>query len=155
MGSNYTTMRLALGIIKKAEKQKKRGAKSTVKNRVSISICEKDYVLMADEPPEYMHQVAALVDERIRQIQQSDSRSSAYMAAVLAAVNLCDEWQKAQRAADHLRGQIKQYLDDASRSRQEADEARREVMRLKNEIQDLKIQSVKKDVELKRMNKGQ
>jgi cell division protein ZapA len=81
----------------------------------------------------------------VEEIMASNERLSMSMAAVLASVNLCDEWMKAQSSSDHLRGQLKQYLDDASRSRQEVDEGKREIMRLRAEIQDLKLQIAKMD----------
>jgi len=110
-----------------------------MKNKVTMNICGKDYTLSADEPPEYMLHVASLVDDRINQILQANPYFSTQMASVLAAVNICDEWQKAQKSADHLRGQIKQYLDDAAKSRAEADDARRETARLRAELQELRM----------------
>ena len=53
------------------------------------------------------------------------------MAAVLAALDYCDEAVKATESADNLRSQIKDYLEDSSQARMEADEARRENEKLK------------------------
>ena len=60
------------------------------------------------------------------------------MAAVLAALDYCDEAVKATESADNLRSQIKDYLEDSSQARMEADEARRENEKLKKEVQTLR-----------------
>ena len=59
------------------------------------------------------------------------------MAAVLAALDYCDEAVKATESADNLRSQIKDYLEDSSQARMEAEEARREIEKLKKEVQTL------------------
>ena len=55
-------------------------------------------------------------------------------AAVLTAVNLTDELFKAQAAAEQLRGQIKGYLDEASKAQAEVSELKREVFRLQQRL---------------------
>ena len=60
------------------------------------------------------------------------------LAAVLAALDYCDEAVKATESADNLRSQIKDYLEDSSQARMEADEARRENEKLKKEVQTLR-----------------
>ena len=53
-------------------------------------------------------------------------------AAVLAAVNLADELCKAQENADNLRRQLKTYLDEAGRAKNEAAELRRKLQSQQN-----------------------
>ena len=55
-------------------------------------------------------------------------------AAVLAAVNIADELLKSQAAAEHLRAQLKGYLDEASQAKSEVSELRREVFRLQQQL---------------------
>lgn len=116
-----------------------------MKNKVTVTICGQDYVISAEENEDYIRQVAGIVDRGMNEILQFNEKFSVSMAAVLTAVNLCDEGLKQQKTADNLRGQLKQYLDDTAKARQEAEEARKEVMRLRNEIQELKIKLVKLD----------
>ena len=54
-------------------------------NRVTMNICGEDYTLVADEAPSYMQRVGALVDERMRELQEN-AHFSRNEAAVLAAV---------------------------------------------------------------------
>lgn len=110
-----------------------------MKNKVTVKICSQEYSILAVEPEEYMLRVASLVDRKMNEIMEQNQRLSLADAAVLSAINLCDDCLKAQSAGDNLRSQIKQYLDDAAKYRQEADEAKKEIVRLRNEMQDLKI----------------
>ena len=59
-------------------------------------------------------------------------------AAVLTAVNLTDELFQAQAAAEQLRGQIKGYLDEASKAQSEVSELKREVFRLQQRLDNRK-----------------
>ena len=56
-------------------------------------------------------------------------------AAILTAANITDELFKAQAASEALRGQIKQYLDEAGKAQAEASELRREVFRLQQKLE--------------------
>ena len=90
-------------------------------NKVTMSICGQEYTLVADESAEYMKKVGALVDQRMDRIQETLHVSQAD-AAVLAAVNLADELLKNQAAAENLRRQVKNYLDEATQAKNEASE---------------------------------
>jgi len=110
-----------------------------MKNRITVKICSQEYSILAVEPEEYMMRVASNVDRKMTEIMEQNHRLSLAEAAVLTSINLCDDYLKAQGTSDNLRSQIKQYLDDAAKYRQEADDAKKEIVRLRNEIQDLKI----------------
>ena len=88
-------------------------------------------------PESYMLELGAQLDRDMRTLMNNDSRISTTMAAVLAALNNADIARKATDAADNLRAQMKEYLDDNARARQDADNARREADRLRREIQDM------------------
>lgn len=51
-------------------------------------------------------------------------------AAVLAAMNMADLYFKEQDAAENLRRQIKENLEEASRLKMELSEAKREIFKL-------------------------
>ena len=98
-------------------------------NRVVISICGEEYTLVADEVPAYMQKVGNYVSEKMTDVME---------AAVLTAVNLTDELFKSQAAAEQLRGQIKGYLDEASKAQSEVSELKREVFRLQQRLDNRK-----------------
>ncbi|MBP0962977.1 MAG: cell division protein ZapA, partial [Oscillospiraceae bacterium] len=55
-------------------------------------------------------------------------------ALVLTCFNLLDQNNKAEASADHIRGQLTEYLQDAARARIELEDANREIARLRAEL---------------------
>ncbi len=104
-------------------------------NRITVNICGEEYTFTAEEPPSYMQKVAALVDEKMSAILQA-SRVNHDAAAVLAAVNIADEYLKALAGGENLRSQIKDYLDEANRAKAEASELKREVFKLQRRLEE-------------------
>lgn len=102
-------------------------------NRVVISICGEEYTLVADETPSYMQKVGSYVSGKMTDVMNA-AKVGRTDAAVLTAVNLTDELFKSQTAAEQLRGQIKGYLDEASKAQAEVSELKREVFRLQQRL---------------------
>ena len=100
-------------------------------NRVTMTICGTEYTLVAEEDAAYMEKVGAMVDGEMRQLMAGAPLRRA-PAAAPAAVNLADELCKAQENADNLRRQLKTYLDEASRAKNEAAELRRKLQSQQN-----------------------
>lgn len=115
------------------------------RNRVRLNILGADYLISTEENEEYVRSIGMEVEKRINSTVEDNSRISAMMAAVLIALDYCDEAKKAVASADNLRSQIKDYLEDSSRARMEADEARREIERMKKEIQTLRMRLAESD----------
>ena len=105
-------------------------------NRVVISICGEEYTLVADEVPAYMQKVGNYVSEKMTDVMEAAKVGRT--DAVLTAVNLTDELFKSQAAAEQLRGQIKGYLDEASKAQSEVSELKREVFRLQQRLDNRK-----------------
>jgi len=101
-------------------------------NRVTMTICGTEYTLIAEEDAAYMEKVGAMVDEEMRGLMDG-AHMSRDNAAVLAAVNLADALCKAQDSADNLRRQLKTYLDEAGRAKNEAAELRRKLQSQQNQ----------------------
>ena len=102
-------------------------------NRVVISICGEEYTLVADETPSYMQKVGSYVSDKMTDVMNA-AKVGRTDAAVLTAVNLTDELFKSPTAAEQLRGQIKGYLDEASKAQAEVSELKREVFRLQQRL---------------------
>ena len=99
-------------------------------NRITVSICGEDYTLLAEESPGYMQKVAAIVDAKMTEIMAS-GRVGRMDAAVLAAANLADELLKQQSSTENLRSQLKGYLDDMNKAKNELSECKRELFKLR------------------------
>ena len=102
-------------------------------NRVVISICGEEYTFVAEEAPSYIQKVGSYVSDKMTEVLTS-AKVGRTDAAVLTAVNITDELFKAQTAAEQLRGQIKGYLDQASKAQAEVSELKREIFRLQQKL---------------------
>ena len=102
-------------------------------NRMVISICGEEYTFVSEETTAYMDRVGNHVSEKMSEILKN-SRVGRTDAAVLAAANITDELYKAQQTAEQLRGQIKDYLDQAAQAHNEVSDLKREVFRLQQRL---------------------
>jgi len=109
------------------------------KNRVRITIGGAEYVITSDDDEAYMISVGEDVDHAMDDLTRGNPRVSTTMAAVLTALDYCDKYKKESGSTGNLRGQMKDYLEDSSRTRMELDEARREISRLQSEVQSLRM----------------
>ena len=64
----------------------------------------------------------------------SGSGSSPYTAAIMVALSVLDDLNKANQRLDNIRTQTKEYVDEAGKSRIERDSAQKEVEALKAKI---------------------
>ena len=85
---------------------------------VNVTIFGREYTLRGDAEQAYVQKVAALVDEKMREISSGANIASTSKVAILVAVNLADELlrerQKHQQALnllDERTSQIAAYLD--------------------------------------------
>ena len=102
-----------------------------MENRVTVNICGEDYTLIAEEAPSYMQKVGGYVDAKLTEMMNT-AKVGRTDAAVLTAVNIADELFKEREAAEGLRAQVKQYLDEAGKMKNELSELKRELFKLKN-----------------------
>lgn len=103
-------------------------------NRVVVNICGDDYTLVAEESPSYIQRVGSYVDGKMRETMDA-AKVGRVNAAVLTAINIADELMKAQETAEQLRGQIKEYADEAGKAHSEVSELKREVFRLQQKLE--------------------
>ena len=104
-----------------------------MENRVTINICGEEYTFIAEESPSYMQRVGTYVDGKMNEVLQA-AHVGRTDAAVLTAVNITDELFKAREDAEHLRGQLKEYVEEANRAKSEASELKREIFRLQTQL---------------------
>ncbi len=112
-------------------------------NRIRIQIGNQSYTLTTTEDEEYVRGLAEEINDQVDAMMSRGSGMSLVEALVLCAVGYCDSYKKERSNNEHLRGQLKEYLDDAAKSRIEADEARRSVQRLIKELEDLRANELR------------
>lgn len=101
-----------------------------MKNKVEVTIAGQEYTMVAVEDEAYVRKCAAHVDGQLRELLSG--RLSRADAAVLAAMNITDQYFKEQEAAENLRRQVKESLEEANRAKMELSEAKREIFKLQN-----------------------
>ena len=101
-----------------------------MKNKVVVTIADRDYTMVAVEDENYVRKCAAHVDQQLREI--ANRRISQADAAVLAAMNIADQYFREQDAAENLRRQIKDNLEEVNQLKMELSEAKREIFKLQN-----------------------
>ena len=97
-----------------------------MKKKVTVTIAGGEYRLIGGEDEEYTRRIAAHVDTKINEVLNS-SNISMIEAAVLAGINITDEYYKALETADNLRSQLKDYLEDSGRMKAELADLKREL----------------------------
>ena len=101
-----------------------------MKNKVVVTIAGREYTLVAVEDEDYVRKCAAHVDAQLKEV--SGARIPQADAAVLCAMNIADQYFREQEAAENLRRQIKEGLEEANRLKMELSECKREIFKLQN-----------------------
>lgn len=114
-------------------------------NEVKVIICGKEYKLRTAESPNYVFSLARALESRINAM--SNSGTSPYSAAIMVALSLLDDLNKANEKLDGIRDQSKEYVDEAGKSRLERDAALKEIEVLKSKI--VQLETVSKLKQLK------
>ena len=104
-------------------------------NDVKVIICGKEYKLKTSESPNYVFALARSLETKINEV--SSGGSSPYSAAIMVALSLLDDLNKANQHLDSIRDQSKEYVDEAGKSRIERDAALKEIEVLKSKIEQL------------------
>lgn len=108
-------------------------------HKVKLEICGSSYVVSTNDSEEYLLGLAERLDRDMNQLMIDSPNASVTAAAVITALAYLDEAEKSAFGADNMRAQIQGYLEDASRARLAAEESKKEVARLKNELAALSV----------------
>lgn len=121
--------------------------------RVEVKINNVEYLLVTNEPEEYVQRVALLVNKRMAQVQGENKQLSTAMTAVLAAINLADDLLKNESVLDNIRNELKLYLEESKTKGEELEAKKLEVETLKEDMHKLQIELAKKETELSSLRK--
>ena len=102
-----------------------------MKNKVTVSIAGQEYTMVAVEDESYVRKVAAHVDGQVREVLSS-GRLSMADGAVLAAMNIADQYYRELVAGENLRRQVKEVLEESAKLKAELSECKREIFKLQN-----------------------
>lgn len=110
-------------------------------NRIKIILAGKEYTIQTDESGSYVKQLAESLNQKIEEFMQANDAVSMTSASMLVALGLMDDCVKAASDKDNLRKQVIDYLEEATRSRTEITELKKELeaAREKNAMLEMKL----------------
>lgn len=85
-----------------------------VKKRVSVQIEGRSYVLVTTDDEKYVESVAEEITKRIRKAAQSSKHLDTRDCAVLAALDLCDDRNKAQKKNKDIVGKADKIIQSTN-----------------------------------------
>ncbi|MDD3429715.1 MAG: cell division protein ZapA [Oscillospiraceae bacterium] len=94
-------------------------------SRIKLEICGNSYTISSTDEEGYILSLAKQLNQAMEETLDRSPQASVTTAAVLAALGYLDELEKATNGSDHMRRQISEYLEEAKRARQEAEDAKR------------------------------
>lgn len=118
------------------------------KQKLEVRICGRDYTLVSEESPEYIHRVAFYVDQKMKEIEQANPRLSISMSAVLTSLNIGEECLKGQEEINRLKEEVSSHTQALNQEKQHRETLEFELKELKQQYQALQIRYAKKEAEL-------
>ena len=88
------------------------------KNRVKVIINGRQYVVVSDEPHQYLERLAKYVSEKVSAIQSSNNIMGE-RPIVLAALNICDEYFKALEGGNLIASQAEKNAEKIRKLQEE------------------------------------
>lgn len=79
-----------------------------MKRSVSVTIAGQKYVLKSDADEGYVHSLAAMVDEKMRQLARGTKQVATHQLAILAALQIADDLERERRGRAELRKQVRE-----------------------------------------------
>ena len=81
------------------------------RNRITVDIYGQPYTIVGAESANHIHQVAKMVDEKMREISVKNPSLDTSKLAVLTAVNAIHDYLKIQEQLDQLQLELKKEKD--------------------------------------------
>lgn len=99
-----------------------------------IKIFNKEYNIQTAESKEYTQRLADTLNKKLSEVVQGMSNMTPLDGAVLVALDCLDRSLKADIDIDKIRGQIKEYVDDAANSAEKLKLANEKISKLTAKI---------------------
>lgn len=104
----------------------------------NLRICGTECTIISDKSEEAVYEIAKQVEGTINEVLKSSERVAVPLAAIIAAMSICEELKEEKDISDNLRAQIKAYSDDAKKANNDKEDAFEEIGRLRREIESLR-----------------
>lgn len=103
-------------------------------NKIKVEICGSRYVVSSNEPVEYVKKLANTIENKVKAIMDSNTNVTLNDAYFLSLLGYADLYEKSEKNVDHIRSQLTEYLEDATKAKLEVDELKKENEKLRREI---------------------
>lgn len=100
-----------------------------MKNRITVTVAGHTFTLSSNDNPAYVEKVAAYVDAQMKELQAA-VHASVVDVAIMAAMNIADNYYHAVASNEDLRRQLKEALDEKGKLDSQLSETKRELLRL-------------------------
>ncbi|MBQ2705069.1 MAG: cell division protein ZapA [Clostridia bacterium] len=101
--------------------------------KIRLTVAGIEYYVNTDESEAYMREIANKVDVQMTSLSKGNPFLSTTMAAVMCALQFCDENKKLETELAETKRALKRSTEESACSSLESDEARREIERLNRE----------------------
>ena len=129
-----------------------REVKKMNRTRVRVDIMGRGFNLVSDEKSKYIEKVAKEVDRKMRELKNENPKLAYDTAAVLTALNFCDELleeklkkpsESEEKETNLIRSQLVEYSKELSK-------ATNTIKKLEKELENMKNESKKAEEKLRR-----
>lgn len=86
-----------------------------MKSLVQVEIMGREYNIRSDEGEERVKKIAQYVDEKLRKISEASKTTSTLNAAILAAMDIANEYFEALEGHSHLKRRVEEIETKSSR----------------------------------------
>ncbi len=104
------------------------------KKRLRVEVMGSTYFLTTSESEEYISSLQFRLGQLLDDLQTRHPSVALVDALVLTCFNLLDQNAKAEKSADHIRGQLTEYLQDAARARIDLEDVTRRYEELQEKL---------------------
>ena len=124
------------------------------KNRVTVIINGRQYVMVSDESQEYLRKLADYVEAKVSDVRKTTSNIMGERPIVLAALNICDEYFKALEGGNLVASQAERTNEKIKKLQEENDKLSEIISKSDYEIDIKMLQKQLDDAleEIKRLN---
>ena len=103
-------------------------------NKIKMKIGGIEYCITSDYDEAYIRSLGAELERKMQTIMQKSPFLSTTMAAVMVALDSLDEKKKTENENEHLRLDIKRLLEEAARTKLEAESAYRRLSEIEGRL---------------------
>jgi cell division protein ZapA len=118
------------------------------RNKIEVRIAGKDYTLVGVKSEEYIQKVALYVDKKITEIAKKNNRLSTAMAAVLAALNIGDDYFAVLEEKENLERGLKDIKEQLNQAKSTNMNLGSENKKLNEKCTELQLELAKREAEL-------